>query len=516
MPLRFSPARGASVLISSSSRGPTGSAATVSAGTTTTGAEGTSAAVANSGSTSAAVFDFTIPRGAVPAIGFNFDTSTTDADPGAGDVRFNHATPASVTAMYFDNVDRDGNTVTTWLDSFDDSTTAAKGHIVITPAAGPTAKLVYSISGSVTDGTGYRKITVAHVSGTTLPSSAAHLAVAFFRTGDAGSLSGPASSTDNAIARWNGAGGISTQDSFVIIEDTGVTYPTTAATAPTLGTTSAPWSGLYLANAAPINFNNGDVTITHSTNALSFAGSTGYSFDNKIIALDVIELGHASDTTLARSGAGAITVEGVQVTLNTTAQAHTAASIELGHASDTTITRTGAGAIAVEGVQVALNSTAVSHTANTYEIGSASDTTLARVSAGIASIEGKQIATLSSTQNWTAQQYFGLGTITDGASITWDVTASQKAKVTLNGNRTMLAVTGAVEGATYWLWSIQDSTGSRTLTFTTTGAGSYDFGTDGAPTLSTTGSKADLLCFEALSYSSVLKLRFAGIKKGFT
>ena len=45
--------------------GPAGAAATVSVGTTTTGSAGTSAAVTNSGSSSAAVFNFTIPRGAV-------------------------------------------------------------------------------------------------------------------------------------------------------------------------------------------------------------------------------------------------------------------------------------------------------------------------------------------------------------------------------------------------------------------------------------------------------------------
>jgi len=44
-------------------QGPTGLAATVAIGTTTTGAAGTSAIVTNSGTTSAAVFNFTIPRG---------------------------------------------------------------------------------------------------------------------------------------------------------------------------------------------------------------------------------------------------------------------------------------------------------------------------------------------------------------------------------------------------------------------------------------------------------------------
>ena len=44
--------------------GPAGAAATVAAGTTTTGAAGTDAAVVNSGTSAAAVFDFTIPKGA--------------------------------------------------------------------------------------------------------------------------------------------------------------------------------------------------------------------------------------------------------------------------------------------------------------------------------------------------------------------------------------------------------------------------------------------------------------------
>jgi len=44
-------------------QGPTGAAATATAGSTTTGAPGSSASVVNAGTTSAAVFNFTIPRG---------------------------------------------------------------------------------------------------------------------------------------------------------------------------------------------------------------------------------------------------------------------------------------------------------------------------------------------------------------------------------------------------------------------------------------------------------------------
>ena len=49
--------------------GPAGAAATVDAGTTTTGAPGTNANVVNIGTTSAAIFNFTVPRGAMGATG---------------------------------------------------------------------------------------------------------------------------------------------------------------------------------------------------------------------------------------------------------------------------------------------------------------------------------------------------------------------------------------------------------------------------------------------------------------
>lgn len=154
-------------------------------------------------------------------------------------------------------------------------------------------------------------------------------------------------------------------------------------------------------------------------------------------------------------------------------------------------------------------------TVTTLELAGGTSNTLS-ASGGVLSIEGKAVATLSTSQAWTAHQYVTLGTLTDGANIAWDVSTAQKAKVTLGGNRTMNAVSNAVEGATYTLWVIQDGTGSRTITWTTSGAGSFDFGTDGSPTLTTTASKADLLAFEAISIGGTLKLRYMGIKKGFT
>lgn len=50
-----------------------------------------------------------------------------------------------------------------------------------------------------------------------------------------------------------------------------------------LGESGTAWSDLFLSSGAVINFNAGDVTVTHSANTLAFAGATsGYTFDTPI------------------------------------------------------------------------------------------------------------------------------------------------------------------------------------------------------------------------------------------
>ena len=85
-------------------------------------------------------------------------------------------------------------------------------------------------------------------------------------------------------------------------------------------------------------------------------------------------------------------------------------------------------------------------------------------------------------------------TLTDGATITWNVINSPVAKVTLGGNRTLSAPSGTTPAAGQFiaLTVIQDGTGSRTLTFNS----AYEFTADTAPTLTTTASKADLFIFK--------------------
>jgi len=87
--------------------------------------------------------------------------------------------------------------------------------------------------------------------------------------------------------------------------------------------------------------------------------------------------------------------------------------------------------------------------------------------------------------------YYPEATLTDGATITWDVSASPVAKVTLGGNRTLSAPTNGATGQFVSLLVIQDGTGSRTLTWNS----AYEFASDTAPTLTTTASLGDLFTF---------------------
>jgi hypothetical protein len=87
--------------------------------------------------------------------------------------------------------------------------------------------------------------------------------------------------------------------------------------------------------------------------------------------------------------------------------------------------------------------------------------------------------------------YIAETTLTDGATIDWNMATQSVAKVTLAGNRTLNAPTNGSTGQFCSLLIIQDGTGSRTLTWNAV----FEFTTDTAPTLTTTAGLADLFTF---------------------
>lgn len=101
------------------------------------------------------------------------------------------------------------------------------------------AELV-AVDGVEVDATGHVALVLAQPTGRLHPQGSAVLVIATGEVltnvggnldgtaggGGGGSVTGPASSTDNAIARWNGAGGTAIQDSLVVVSDPGsITLP---------------------------------------------------------------------------------------------------------------------------------------------------------------------------------------------------------------------------------------------------------------------------------------------------
>jgi len=71
-----------------------------------------------------------------------------------------------------------------------------------------------------------------------------------------------------------------------------------------LGSATKMWSDLFLASGAVINFNNGDVTITHASNALAFAGGT-VSFDTApTVGASAVYYAGGTDVAVADGGTG--------------------------------------------------------------------------------------------------------------------------------------------------------------------------------------------------------------------
>lgn len=105
----------------------------------------------------------------------------------------------------------------------------------------------------------------------------------------------------------------------------------TASDGSALGTTSLMWSDLFLASGGVINFNNGDVTATHSANTLAFAGaSTGYTFDGPVAVASSVLSSHATLGLGYATGAGGavtqLTSRTTGVTVNKAAGAITLVS----------------------------------------------------------------------------------------------------------------------------------------------------------------------------------------------
>ncbi len=151
-------------------------------------------------------------------------TSVVIEDPTSGKFRFDNADPSLVTSLAISSnaFTGNGDDVSGYLATWGDSTSSIKGFINVRESAGSTAFSVYSIS-SVTDNTTWIELNVSYVTGSGAFTDGNATYIAFSRTGDkgadgvgSGDVTGPASSTDNSLARFDGNTGKLLKDGAVI------------------------------------------------------------------------------------------------------------------------------------------------------------------------------------------------------------------------------------------------------------------------------------------------------------
>jgi len=100
--------------------------------------------------------------------------------------------------------------------------------------------------------------------------------------------------------------------------------------------------------------------------------------------------------------------------------------------------------------------------------------------------------------------------LVDGANIALNANLGFTYRVTLAGNRTLSNPTGGVDGQEIRVEITQDATGSRTLAYGT----AFDWGTAGAPVLTTTAGDTDILKF--IYNAAKGKWRGVLVAKGFS
>ena len=256
-----------------------------------------------------------------------------------------------------------------------------------------------------------------------------------------GDVVGPGSSTDDALAKYDGTTGKAVQNSNATLTDAGLL--TVANIAATINTAAQPTItslgtiASLVATTADINAGTVDAVIGGTTPAAVTATQVDITAQGDL---------RLQDTT----GGQYVAIQAAGTT--------------------TTYTLTMPGTVA-----------------------SSTGQALTSTTGGAASWSDVGDASLGTVQEWTAQQNFNNTALVFDATQDWALNANQVATLTLTANTIFDAPTQMVDGAFYSLIIIQDGTGGWTASWNAV----FKWAAATAPTLTTTASAKDIFVWRS-------------------
>ena len=121
------------------------------------------------------------------AFPYEYDNTTSMADPGTGKFRLNNLVVGSATAIAIDDeTNNTGNPdISAYIATWDDSTNTNKGTIIIRKASAPATFATFTLTG-LTDNAGWAQLAVTYVDGNGSFTNTDDMYIQFLRTGDKG------------------------------------------------------------------------------------------------------------------------------------------------------------------------------------------------------------------------------------------------------------------------------------------------------------------------------------------
>ena len=229
---------------------------------------------------------------------------------------------------------------------------------------------------------------------------------------------------------------------------------------------------------------------------------TPHGTGDVVLKADTVTVGDAAAAaTLRSSGAGTLTVTtgGATDLILSTNNGTTSGTITITDAANGAINLTpnGTGNVQLYADEVTIGDSGATATLTSNGTGDLLLNTNSGTDSSAIQITDAADGDITFTNNGSGNVVFNDAaynpetSLTDAATITWDVQAMPITKVTLTDNRILAAPTNGAAGQFISLLIIQDGTGSRTVTWNA----AFEFPSDTAPTLTTTADLGDMFVF---------------------